>query len=91
LPIGTAPDPRFLSVSQVLTTGYSNYEAGSLQIRHSFSYGFTGQFGWTWSHDMGIVAVANPHNLGLGYAPLGSIAKFIFEPFSAWPNVAKPL
>jgi hypothetical protein len=21
----------------------------------------------------------------------GSIAKFIFEPFSAWPNVAKPL
>ena len=25
---------------------------------------------WTWSHDLGINAVANPYNLGLGYAPL---------------------
>jgi hypothetical protein len=25
---------------------------------------------WTWSHDLGINAVANPYDLGLGYAPL---------------------
>lgn len=69
LPTGAAPDPRFLSVSQVVTTGYSNYDALELSIRHAMGHGLTGQFGWTWSHDLGINAIASPYNLGLGYGP----------------------
>jgi hypothetical protein len=84
LPIGAAPDPRFLSVSQVLTSGYSNYDAGSLQIRHSFGSGFTGQFGWTWSHDLGINAIASPYNLGLGYAPLSIDVRHAFTGDLVW-------
>ena len=84
LPIGAAPDPRFLSVSQVVTSGYSNYDAGSLQLRHSFSYGFTGQFGWTWSHDLGINAIANPYNLGLGYGPLSIDVRHAFTGDLVW-------
>jgi hypothetical protein len=62
-----APDPRFLAVSQVLTAGYSNYDALTVQIRHSLKYGFQGQFGWTWSHALQLGTVYNPYNLGLGY------------------------
>lgn len=62
-----APDPRFLTVTQVLTKGYSNYDAMTVQIRHSMRWGFQGQIGWTWSHDLGLGSVYNPYNLGLGY------------------------
>lgn len=62
-----APDPRFLGVSQVLLAGYSNYDAMTVQIRHSMKYGFQGQFGWTWSHALQNGTVYNPYNLGLGY------------------------
>jgi len=62
-----APDPRFLTVTQVLTAGYSNYDAMTVQVRHSMSYGFQGQFGWTWSHGLGDASVYNPYNLGFGY------------------------
>ena len=84
LPVGAAPDPRFLTVNQVLTSGYSNYDALSLQLRHAFSHGFTGQFGWTWSHDLGINAIANPYNLGLGYAPLSIDVRHAFTGDLVW-------
>ena len=62
-----APDPRFLTVTQVLTQGYSNYDAMTLQLRHSMRWGFQGQFGWTWSHGLGLASVYNPYNLNFGY------------------------
>jgi hypothetical protein len=62
-----APDPRFLTVTQVLTAGYSNYDAMTVQIRHSMKWGFQGQVGWTWSHALGLSAVDNPYNLAFGY------------------------
>ena len=70
LPVGTAPDPRFLTVTQVLTSGKSNYDALIVQIRHSMSHGFQAQMGWTWSHALGNVAVYDPNNIHLGYGPL---------------------
>ena len=62
-----APDPRFLTVTQVLTAGYSNYDAMTVQLRHSLKYGFQGQVGWTWSHALGDGTVYNPYNLQFGY------------------------
>ncbi|MEI9972103.1 MAG: carboxypeptidase regulatory-like domain-containing protein [Ignavibacteriota bacterium] len=62
-----APDPRFLTVTQVLTQGYSNYDGLTVQIRHSLKYGFQGQVGWTWSHALGDSTVYNPYNLHFGY------------------------
>ena len=71
------PDPRFLQVSQVRTSGYSNYDALIVQIRHAFSFGFQGQAGYTWSHALGILTnnssnlyLWNPFNLGANYGPL---------------------
>jgi hypothetical protein len=62
-----APDPRFLTVTQVLTAGYSNYDAMTVQIRHSMKWGFQGQMQWTWSHGLGLASVYNPYNLNYGY------------------------
>ena len=62
-----APDPRFLTVSQVLNAGYSNYDAMTVQLRHSMKWGFQGQIGWTWSHGLGLASVYNPYNLHFGY------------------------
>ena len=62
-----APDPRFLTVTQVLNAGYSNYDAMTVQVRHSMNWGFQGQFGWTWGHSLGLASVYNPYNLHFGY------------------------
>jgi hypothetical protein len=62
-----APDPRFLTITQVLTAGYSNYDAMSVQLRHAMKWGFQGQFGWTWSHGLGDATAYNPYNLHFGY------------------------
>ena len=62
-----APDPRFLTVTQVLTAGYSNYDAMTVQLRHSLKWGIQGQVGWTWSHALGLASVYNPYNLNFGY------------------------
>ncbi len=72
-----APDPRFSSVTELLDNGYSNYNALTLSIRHSFSVGFQGELGYTWSHalqlDPGVTAstpiVYTPYNLSSGYGP----------------------
>jgi len=62
-----APDPRFLTLTQVLTAGYSNYDSMTVQLRHAMKWGFQGQFGWTWSHGLGDATVYNPYNLHFGY------------------------
>lgn len=72
----TAPlDPRFYLVQQVVTSGYSNYDALSAQVRHSFSLGFQGQFGYTWSHALGTATntnslILNPNDIGANYGNL---------------------
>jgi hypothetical protein len=65
-----APDPRFLSVTQDYNNGISNYDAGTIQFRHVFSYGLTTQFHYTWSHTLGTVAYENPFNLSNSYGSL---------------------
>jgi hypothetical protein len=69
LPVA-APDPRFQAVSQVLTRGFSNYDAATVQLRHAFSYSFQGQINYTWSHGLGIISVYNPDNFNFGYGNL---------------------
>lgn len=72
----TSPlDPRFYSVTQVLTSGYSNYDGLTVQVRHSFSHSFQGQLGYTWSHALGTSYTAtplllNPNNLNAQYGNL---------------------
>ena len=66
-----APDPRFVSVTQYYNNGISNYDALTLQYKHSFSYGLTGQLHYTWSHTLGTVAFENPFNISTGYGNLG--------------------
>jgi Carboxypeptidase regulatory-like domain/TonB-dependent Receptor Plug Domain len=72
------PDARFSTVSQVLTSGYSNYNGLTAQVRHTFSFGFQGQASYTWSHALQIDPssgtpatqfVYNPYNLRAGYGP----------------------
>jgi len=63
-----APDPRFATVTQVLLSGISNYNGLSVQLRHAFSLGFTGQVGYTWSHGLQLGAVYDPRNLNFGYS-----------------------
>ncbi len=66
-----APDPRFLTVTQILTQGYSNYDGLTVQLRHAFSHGFQGQIGYTWSHALGLSTIYNPYNLAFGYGNEG--------------------
>jgi len=63
----SAPDPRFLTVTQVLLKGYSNYDGGTLQLRHSMKYGLQGQIAWTWAHGLQDGTVYDPYNLHFGY------------------------
>lgn len=74
------PDPRFSTVSQVLTSGYSNYDGLVAQVRHAFSYGLQAQAFYTWSHALQIDPpsgtsttqfVYNPYNLRAGYGATG--------------------
>jgi hypothetical protein len=68
----TAPaDSRFTTVTQTYTNGISNYNSLTLQYRHSFSYGLSAQFHYTWSHDLGTIAYENPYNLNGSYGSLG--------------------
>ncbi len=65
-----APDPRFLSVAQYENNGISNYEAGTIQFKHSFAGGLTGQIHYTWSHALGTVGWYNPYSIATGYGDL---------------------
>jgi hypothetical protein len=66
-----APDTRFVTVTQYYNNGVSNYDGLTLQYRHSFSYGFTGQLHYSWSHALGTVAYYNPLDIRTGYGSLG--------------------
>ena len=74
----SAPDGRFLAVYQILNNGISNYGGLTVQFRHNFSYGLTGQIHYTWSHALGDAVVGsttasyyNPFNLAASYGNLG--------------------
>src|ERR1035438_9880086 len=72
-----APDGRFVTVTQYYNNGVSNYNSLTLLLRHQFSYGLTGQFHYTWSHDLGDTSTStsssyfNPFNLSNAYGSLG--------------------
>ena len=62
-----APDLRFSTITQSLTSGYSNYHGVTIQVRHAYSLGFQGQAGYTWSHALQLGTVYDPNNLNYGY------------------------
>ncbi len=70
------PDPRFKTVTIGYNDGYQNYDALSVQLRHTFHYGLQGQAGYTWSHDLGVLtngtsnSLYNPFNLAANYGSL---------------------
>jgi hypothetical protein len=89
------PDPRFSTVSQVLTSGYSNYNGLVAQFRHAFSYGFQAQAFYTWSHSLQIDPpsgtsttqfVYNPYNLRAGYGPTGFDTRHNFTADLLWTS-----
>lgn len=66
----SAPDSRFVTVTQYYNNGISNYDALTLQLRHNFSYGLTGQINYVWSHTLGTVGWYNPFDINTGYGSL---------------------
>jgi hypothetical protein len=66
-----APDPRFVTVTQTYTNGISNYNSFTVQYRHTFTYGLSAQFHYTWSHALGTIGYENPFNLSNSYGSLG--------------------
>jgi hypothetical protein len=72
-----APDSRFVTVTQYYNNGVSNYDAMTIQLRHTFSYGLSGEIHYTWSHALGDVSTSttasyyNPFNLNASYGSLG--------------------
>lgn len=66
-----AADPRFLSVTQAYNNGVSDYNGLTVQIRHTFSYGLTGQLHYTWSHALGTLGYYDPFNINNAYGNLG--------------------
>ncbi len=79
-----APDPRFLTVSQVLTVGVSNYDALTVQLRHSFSSGFQGQVGWVWGHTLGISGIFDARYPRMGYGPLNFDTRHMLTADFVW-------
>ncbi|HWZ34337.1 MAG TPA: carboxypeptidase regulatory-like domain-containing protein [Bryobacteraceae bacterium] len=87
-----APDPRFLTVNQVLTSARSNYDALTVQVRHAFSYGFQGQIGWVWSHALGTVLgtssveLGNPSSVNSGYGALNFDTRHMLTADFIWTS-----
>jgi hypothetical protein len=84
-----APDSRFLTVTQVLTQGYSNYDAMTLQLRRAMKWGLQGQIGWTWSHALGLTSVYNPYDLNFGYGNLSLDARHTIVSDLIWTEPHK--
>ncbi len=61
------PDPRFSTVTELLESGYSNYDGLTAQLRHAFHLGLQGTVSYTWSHALQLGTVYNPYNLNFGY------------------------
>ncbi len=70
LPIAPA-DSRFNSVTQYYNNGISNNNALTVQLKHTYSFGLSGQIHYTWSHTLGTVAFYNPFSIDSGYGNLG--------------------
>jgi hypothetical protein len=68
---GVQPDVRFNTVTQYFNNGVSNYNSLTALYRHTFAYGLTGQFHYTWSHALGTIGYENPYNLSNSYGSLG--------------------
>jgi hypothetical protein len=55
--LATSPrDARFLAVTQLDNSGYSNYDGLTFQYKRAMGYGFSGQFNFTWSHAMDTIS-----------------------------------
>jgi len=71
-----APDARFVNVTQYYNNGVSNYDGLTIQFRHTFTYGLTGQIHYTWSHALGSAGTStsnsffNPLNIATSYGSL---------------------
>jgi len=74
----TQKDPSFNSVTSLTNNGRSNYDGLSVAFRRSFSHGFQGQIGYTWSHALDIIS-----NGGAG-------EPFSFQPGTAFNNISTP-
>jgi outer membrane receptor protein involved in Fe transport len=48
----TQRDPMFTSVTSLTNNGISNYDGLTVQFKRALGYGFSGQAGYTWSHDL---------------------------------------
>jgi hypothetical protein len=80
------PDPRFATVSQILISGYSNYNGLTAQVRHAFHYGFQGQANYTWSKSLQLGTVYDPSNLHLGYAPTSFDTRHNLTAYFLWTS-----
>jgi len=74
--LGTSiPDPRFSTVTQIYTSGYSNYHGLTVVERHDLSHGLQSQVSYTWSHALQLGTVYNPGNFPVGIGPQTSIER----------------
>ncbi|MEI9976584.1 MAG: hypothetical protein WDO73_33740 [Ignavibacteriota bacterium] len=80
----SAPDPRFLTVTSIQNQGYSNYDAMTLQLRHSLKYGLQGQINWSWSHALSLGTIYNPNDLHFGYGNSGSDVRHAINTDLIW-------
>ena len=82
----SAPDPRFQGVTQVYTSGYSNYNGLTAQLRHAFHHGFQGQLFYTWSHALQLGTVYDPKNLSFGYGDTSFDTRHNFTADVIWTS-----
>ena len=74
--LGTGiPDPRFSTVTQIYTSGYSNYHGLTVVERHDLSHGLQGQVSYTWSHALQLGTIYNPGNFPTGIGPQTNIER----------------
>ena len=79
-----APDPRFVTVTQYFNNGVSRYDALTIQYRHTYTWGLTMQFHYTWSHALGTVGWYNPLDFNSGYGSLPFDNRHQFSGDLAW-------
>jgi Carboxypeptidase regulatory-like domain/TonB-dependent Receptor Plug Domain len=91
-PLPTAiPDLRFATVTQILLSGYSNYNGLTAQVRHAMNYGFQAQGSYTWSKSLQIGAnntttaiIYNPYDLRSNYGPTSFDTRHNFTADILW-------
>jgi Carboxypeptidase regulatory-like domain/TonB-dependent Receptor Plug Domain len=78
LPVGTAPDPRFGGVTELDSTGRSNYDGLTATFTRRMSYGFQMSANYTFSHSLDDLTSTNP---GTPYSEINSAVRQI-NPFN---------